>query len=400
MRTPEYAPFPTDEFLARYRKAQQLMDERGIDALVLTSEENGVYFSGFETIEWSAERPIGIIIPRDPRLAPILSFPGLLGDIAVATSWIEELCPWGPWGALTNAPANAVEAIKQSIHKLGLQKGTLGVELGHAQKMLMSHAHYSELVASLPNAKFVDAADLLWDLRMIKSPREIEVIRKVCAATTKAFEVGFAAMHEGMTEKELAGIMFAQMAAETQELPAFMMIRSGPSKYGMVNVKPFHKPLNKGDLVIVDAGARYKTYCSDFMRMASIGEPSADQRRMFDAELEAQKAGVAAVMPGATTGDIFDACYQVLAKHGLAEHFTTNGVGHSVGLFFHEPPRINKGGTIPLQPNMVLTVEPIWYDRPNHQIGNFALEDMVLVTESGCEILSLYPKDLHIVPAN
>jgi len=136
------------------------------------------------------------------------------------------------------------------------------------------------------------------------------------------------------------------------------------------------------------------------MRMASIGEPTDEQRRMFEANLEAQKAGVAAVKPGATTGQIFDACYQVLAKHGLAEHFTTAGVGHSVGLFFHEPPRINKGGTIPVEPNMVLTVEPIWYDRPDHRIGNFAIEDMVLVTETGNEILSLYPKDLHIVPVH
>jgi Xaa-Pro aminopeptidase len=283
------------------------------------------------------------------------------------------------------------------VRKLGLEKGTLGVELGHAQKMLLSHANYSELVSSLPEAKFVDAADLLWDLRKIKSQREIEAMRRVCAATTKAFEVGFAAMREGMTEKELAGIMFAQMASETQELPSFMMIRSGPSKYGMVNVKPFHKTLNRGDLVIVDAGARYKSYCSDFMRMASIGEPTDEQRRMFEANLEAQKAGVAAIKPGATTGQIFDACYQVLAKHGLAEHFTTAGVGHSVGLFFHEPPRINKGGNIPVEANMVLTVEPIWYDRPDHQIGNFAVEDMVLVTETGGEILSLYPKELHIV---
>jgi Xaa-Pro aminopeptidase len=397
MRNPEYAPFPTDEYLARYHKAQKLMGERGIDALVLTSEENGTYFSGLETIEWSAERPIGILLPRDKNLGPIMSFAGLLGDIATASSWIEDLCPWGPWGGLTNAPANGVEAITRSVRKLGLEKGTLGVELGHAQKMLLSHANYSELVSSLPEAKFVDAADLLWDLRKIKSPREIEVMRRVCAATTKAFEVGFAAMREGMTEKELAGIMFAQMASETQELPSFMMIRSGPSKYGMVNVKPFHKTLNRGDLVIVDAGARYKSYCSDFMRMASIGEPTDEQRRMFEANLEAQKAGVAAIKPGATTGQIFDACYQVLAKHGLAEHFTTAGVGHSVGLFFHEPPRINKGGNIPVEANMVLTVEPIWYDRPDHQIGNFAVEDMVLVTETGGEILSLYPKDLHVI---
>jgi Xaa-Pro aminopeptidase len=271
------------------------------------------------------------------------------------------------------------------------------MELGHGMQMLMSNANYNKLVSSLPDAKFVDAAGLLWELRKIKSPLEIDCMRKVTAATTAAFESGFAAMREGMTERELAGIMFARMAQETNEKPVFMMVRSGPSKYAMVNVKPFNKTLDKGDLVIVDAGARYKTYSSDFMRMASIGEPSAEQKRFFAAQLEAQQAGVDIVKPGVTTGEVFAACYDVLVKHGMKEHAKFTGVGHNVGLSFHEPPRISRGGEIVLEPGMIITVEPIWYDRPDHVIGNFALEDMVLVTETGHEVLSLFPKDLHIV---
>jgi Xaa-Pro aminopeptidase len=328
---------------------------------------------------------------------PVITFPALLGKIALETSWMEEIRPWGEWGGLVGAAPDAVTSVQQILRELGLDKATIGVELGHGQQMLMSHADYGALVAGLPNAKFVDAADLLWDLRLIKSEREIDAMRKVAAATTAAFETGFAAMYAGMTERELAGIMFARMAQETGERPVFMMVRSGPRKYAMVNVKPFDKPMVKGELVVVDAGARYKTYSSDFMRMASIGEPTADQRRFFDAELEAQQAGVDIVKPGITTGEVFDACYQVLLKRGMGEHAKITGVGHNVGLSFHEPPRITKGGTFILQPGMIITVEPIWYDRPDHKIGNFALEDMVLVTETGHEVLSHYPKDLHIV---
>jgi Xaa-Pro aminopeptidase len=397
MREPEFAPFPTDEYVARYKKAQRLMDERGIDALLLTTEENGVYFSGLDTLEWGAERPICVVVPRAADKEPILVFPALLGDIALETSWIAALKPWGEWGGLVGAPPSAVAAIQEAIAELGLTRGTIGAELGHGMQMLMSFADYQALTSGLPEARFMDAASLLWDLRGIKSPREIDALRKVAAATTCAFEAGFAALRPGMTEKELAGIMFARMAEETGERPVFMMVRSGPRKYAMVNVKPFDKTLDKGELVVVDAGARYKTYCSDFMRMASIGEPTADQRRFFDAEFEAQQAGVDAVRPGVTTGEVFDASYQVLMKRGMAYHAKITGVGHNVGLSFHEPPRISKGGTTVLQPGMVITVEPIWYDRPDHKIGNFALEDMVLVTDTGHEVLSLYPKDLHIV---
>jgi Xaa-Pro aminopeptidase len=327
----------------------------------------------------------------------MMTFPALLGMIADATSWIEELRPWGDWDGLVGAPPDAVAAFRSVIQELGLDNGTIGMELGHGMQMLMSNADFNALVSSLPNAKFVDGADLLWELRKIKSPLEIEAMRKVAAATSAAFESGFAAMYEGMTERELAGIMFARMAQETGEKPVFMMVRSGPSKYAMVNVKPFDKTLNRGELVVVDAGARYKTYSSDFMRMASIGEPSSEQRRFFDAELEAQQAGVDMVKPGVTTGEIFDACYNVLVKRGMKEHAKFTGVGHNVGLSFHEPPRISKGGTVVLEPGMIITVEPIWYDRPDHVLGNFALEDMVLVTEDGHEVLSRFPKDLHVV---
>ena len=230
----------------------------------------------------------------------------------------------------------------------------------------------------------------------IKSPREIACLRKACDATSAAFREAFAALHEGMTERELAGIALSRMAAETNEKPGFCMIRSGKTKYGMVNVLPFDMPIQRGDLVIMDLGALYKDYWSDFMRMAIVGGPSAEQARFFEADLAAQKAGVAAIQPGTTTGQVFDACYQVLLDKGFGEHARLERIGHGVGLDVHEPPSIGKGTTTVIQPGMVLTVEPIFSDLPHYQIGNFAIEDNVVVTETGHEIISTFPKDLWI----
>jgi len=279
-----------------------------------------------------------------------------------------------------------------------VDRGKIGLELGYGQRIAMSQEDYDDLRKRLSGATFVDAGPLLWDLRMIKSPLEIEALKKACDATSKAFRRGFSSIRPGMTERELAGIIMAELALETWDLPGFLMVRSGEMKYGMVNVSPFEKPMLPGELVVVDVGANYNYYWSDFMRMASIGKPSAEQRRFFEAEMASQQAGVDVIKPGIKLHEIFDACYQSLMDHDMIEHVPgLERVGHGLGLDVHEPPSIAKGSNVIVQPNMVLTVEPIFWDKPDHVVGNFALEDVLVVTETGHEIISTFPKELFIV---
>lgn len=396
MHDPEFATFPVSEYQARHAAIADRMRERGIDALLVTSKENVIYFSGIQTIEWiSKHRPMGLIVPRTPQ-KPVLVIPETLVAVAGETSWVEEIRPWGGV-RIEGAPGDPVTAMERTLVELGLQNATVGFEHGYGQFLRFPKYQYDDLLKRLPGIKVVDAADAIWRTRAIKSDLEAEAMRRVCAATDKAFEEGFAALREGMSEREIAGIMYARMARETGEQPEFMMVRSGKRKYGMSNVPPFDRKVEKGDLVVVDAGARYKNYVSDFMRMACIGQPSKDQRYMFDADLDSQIAGVEAVRPGATTGDVFDACYKVLTDRKLTEHAKIVRVGHGIGLEVHEWPSVDRGGEIPLEPGMVITVEPIFSDRPHAQIGNFALEDLVLVTPTGHEVLSKYPKQLHVV---
>jgi Xaa-Pro aminopeptidase len=397
-RQPEHALFPTEEFMTRVEKARTEMDKKGIDALLLTSKENVVYFSGIRTIGWgSKHRPMGIVLPRASHKPVISIVPETLFEVSYHSSWIDEVRPWGGWRRKDAAP-DPLTAFLDACKELGVEKGLIGFELGYGQRVAMSQEDFDTLKAGLPDATIVDAGPLLWDLRMIKSQFEIEALRKVCDATTKGFERGFSSITAGMTERELAGIIMSELALQTNELPGFLMVRSGKSKYGMVNVDPFEKTMEPGDLVVVDVGANYKYYWSDFMRMACIGEPSSEQRRFFEAEISSQQAGVDVIQPGIELHEIFDACYQVLLDHGMKEHVPgLERVGHGVGLDVHEPPSIAKGSNVIAQPGMILTVEPIFWDKPNHEIGNFALEDVVLVTETGHEVLSTFPKDLYIV---
>ncbi len=397
MGHPEFSPFPVSEYEARVTKARRLMEESGIDALVLTSKENVVYFAGIQTIGWdSKHRPLIVVVPRDPSSPVHMVLAESLYYVARESSWVDELRPWGGW--MEGASEDPIAGAFRVLQDLGLASGTLGLELGYGQRMGMSQEDYCKLVEGLPEAKLVDGSELIWELRMIKSPLEIEALRKACAATTSAFEKGFSALRPGMREKELAGIMFAEMARHTDERPGFMMVRSGPRKYRMANVLAFDKPMTPGELVVVDSGAVYKDYWADFMRMSSIGEPTKEQRRFFDATLESQQAGVDKLAPGVTAHDIFSACNDVLVAHGLADYVTFERLGHGVGLDMHEPPSMARGSELVIQPGMVLTVEPVFWDRPDGKVGNFALEDVVVVTEEGHEVLSLFPKDLHIVP--
>lgn len=398
VRQPAYAMFPTGEYQHRVARAQTLMEERGVDALIVTAKENVVYFSGIRTIGWTSKhRPMGVIVPRERIKPVVMILPETLYEVAYNTSWIEDVRPWGGWRR-KDAISDPILGMQHALRDLGVAEGKLGLELGYGMRVGMSQEDFALLKAGMPSAEFVDCGPIMWELRMIKSQHEIDALRTVNHATTVAFEKGFGSLRPGMTERELAGNISAELALQTNEIPGFLMVRSGPLKYGMVNVEAFEKKIVPGELVVVDVGAHFNYYWSDFMRMASIGEPSPDQRRLFDAELASQQAGVDTIRPGVKLHEIFDACYDTLIDKGVAEHVPgLERVGHGLGLDPHEPPSIARGAQTVAQPGMVLTVEPIFWDQPDHSIGNFALEDVVLVTETGQEVLSTFPKDLYIV---
>jgi Xaa-Pro aminopeptidase len=394
-----YSAFPRAEYETRHRKLQEQMAEREIDAILVTGKENVVYFAGLETVGWdSKHRPLGLILPAEGE--PVLVIPESLAYVAEATSWVSDVRLWGGFKR-RGIPTDPVVAIADALTDLDLAKGRLGLELGYGTRIGMSQADYLQLAGLLGDADLVDNADAIWALRMIKSPAEIEVLREVCAHTCDAFQVGFEALCGGMTERELAGIMFAEMAARTRFRPGFIGIRSGRLKYTMMNVPPFDKVMEPGDLVVVDGGAILKDYWCDMMRMASIGEPSPEQRRFFDVDLAAQRAGMAAVKAGAAVSEPCEAALEVIRDAGLGAHAPSlERVGHGLGLEVHEPPSLGLGGTALIQPGMILTVEPIFSDLPNFAIGNFAMEQILLVTDTGTELLTPFTDELWIAPVS
>jgi Xaa-Pro aminopeptidase len=229
--------------------------------------------------------------------------------------------------------------------------------------------------------------------RIVKDAFEIARLRESAARLTGVAEAAFAAACEGRAERDVAGVIEAAMRAAGYERPAFdTIVASGPHA-----ALPHHRAgtrrLTSGDLVVLDFGGVLDGYCCDLTRTVAIGRPTENARRVYDAVQEAQQAAMDVARPGVPATAVDAAAREVLEHRGLGRAFG-HGTGHGLGLEVHEEPRITRPRTdVPattLAPGMVFTIEPGAYLAG---WGGVRIEDDVLVTETGCEVLTSVTRD-------
>jgi Xaa-Pro aminopeptidase len=213
---------------------------------------------------------------------------------------------------------------------------------------------------------------------------------------TGVASAAFDAVRDGRPERDVAAAIEAALREAGYERPAFdTIVASGPNG-ALPHYRAGHRTLHTGDLVVLDFGGVLDGYCSDLTRTVSVGQPSPDAVRLHAAVRDAQTAAIDAVRPGRATTDVDAAARQVLVAHGLGEAFG-HGTGHGLGLDVHEDPRVGKPRSdvppVRLEPGMVFTIEPGAYV-PG--FGGVRIEDDILVTETGCEVLTSVPRDLRI----
>lgn len=251
----------------------------------------------------------------------------------------------------------------------------------------MSVARFNALEKTF-GASITPLENLILPLRVVKTDEEIAFIRKAAEIADHAFEATVKMMKAGVSEVEVALHLEREMRLAGAEGIAFdTIVASGP-RGAMPHGVASPKLLAAGELVTLDFGAVYNGYHSDMTRTVAIGDVGAEEHRLFDAVLEAQIAAVAAVKPGVTGQEVDAVARDILTEHGLGEAFV-HSLGHGVGLQIHELPRLSHVSTDVLEPGMLVTVEPGVY------VPGFTglrIEDLVLVTEDGHEILSHAPK--------
>lgn len=397
------ADFPAREHLDRCERARAAMEELGIDGLFLTKWDNVAYFSGWRRfIDFQAAY---FILPRKGE--PVLIVPNDQLSIVEASCWVNDA---RYFGAQSLGFKDAKDVVLDTLKSLGFPEKAIGIE---ANPRPVRRDVWDTATGSFRKKLAID--EMMWRLRMVKSRREVDLIRRSCAITSAGYRKAFSKLAEGMTEREFGQIVYKTMVesgAVDSPLQGFLNLISGPYRCCMIDSRPSDYKFKKGDLILMDGGTTYKGYWSDMIRMACIGEPTKSQRKLFDITLEAELAGLDMFQPGTKLSEISRGMQKVIEKNGVKNWNVFGGsdwFGHSLGLEVHEHPEVATGAPdsdVVLEPGMVFAIEPNLYDkktlnsalrkyRPGGQ-GVFVVEDNILITKKGAENLTSVPRELHI----
>ena len=241
---------------------------------------------------------------------------------------------------------------------------------------------------------FVAVSGLVAALRVFKSTEEIQLIRLASQLAETVLLDVLAGIEEGITEMELAARIEYEFKRRGATVPSFPTIALFGSRSSLPHGQPGPHELRPGDIVLIDMGCRRQGYCSDLTRTYSYATiPGTWFDEIYQVVLAAQQAALEQVRPGVHCRDVDALARDIIDKAGYGEHFG-HGLGHGVGIEVHESPRLNSESEAVLEPGMVVTVEPGIY-LPGQ--GGVRIEDLVVVTEQGCHIITSTPKDLKVL---
>ncbi len=231
-------------------------------------------------------------------------------------------------------------------------------------------------------------------MRMIKDPTEVSLIKEACKIAETSIENSLKILKEGITEKEVAGYIEYQFKLNGAETAGFDTIVLFGANSSLPHGKPSERKLMPGDIVLIDCGCIYRGYHSDITRTLVFGAvPGTWLDEIYSITLEAQRNALSFLKTDVSCKDADYIARYHIEKKGFGKYFG-HGLGHGVGLEIHELPRLSKDSTLELKPGMVVTVEPGIY-LPGK--GGVRIEDTVLITENGCEVLTSMEKELRVL---
>ncbi len=340
----------------------------------------------------------GLLVTHLPDLRYLSGFTGSSAALAV-TRRAARLFTDGRYVAQAAEEVSAaeVEIVHSSPSVAAVQwlAAQSGVEFAGFDPAKTTVANLARFKAALParlRRSFLTeiAAPLVEPLRLVKDEDELAIIKEAALVGCKLFDHILGFIQPGLRELEVAAELEHQARLLGAEGMSFETIVAAGARSAMPHGRATSARLPRRGFVVMDFGIIHKGYCSDMTRTVHLGAPTAKERAAYDAVLEAQEAGVAAVTAGASCAEVDEAARGVLRKAGLAEAFS-HSTGHGVGLEIHESPRIAAGETTRLLAGMVITIEPGVY-----LAGQFGIriEDMVAVARGGGQVLTPAPKAL------
>ena len=359
-------PVTTAERRRRVDRARALMAEEGLQAMVLAPGTSLTYFTGAEWGE--SERFFGAVIPRegDPAwVAPAFEKARALEQIAIGgdvRAWEEDESPYALVAAI--------------LKDRGAAAGRVGIE------ETMPYAFVHGIGAAAPAARLLPATPVTAGCRMIKDAHEIALMRRACEITMRAHRAVFASLREGMTQAEASAL--SSEAHRRLGIRGGSLVLFGPdAAYPHGTTRP--RPLQAGDVVLIDGGGRLHGYASDITRTAVFGAPpTARQRTIWNAVRRAQQAAFEAARPGVEAQVVDAAARRVVDEAGFGPGYRlfTHRVGHGIGMDGHEWTYLVKGNRTRLRPGMCFSDEPGIYIPGEIGVRH---EDIVFITPEGAE---------------
>ena len=395
----QFPEFPREEYQARLAKLQESMAAEGMDALLIAAEQNYRYLTGHYTETWlNPSRPMACWLPSDGE--PVLVVCETEEEWARTTSWVQDIRVYaglsvGPGRALgvpeIGFEPGVARALVETARSLGLGPGKrIGREFGSHTRMRLPLEVMRGLEDALEGVAWADSAGLMWEARAIKSELEVAYLQEAVRSLDQAFPALFAGLSPGVTELDVARRLKMAVLGLGADQPGYINV-VGDVRNALFSA-PSARQLLPGAMMYVDGGAIHHGYWSDYARLAAIGEATDAQRKAYDVMLKATDRGIAAVRPGVTAGEVARAMHAVFEEECDSPDSGFGRVGHGIGLEMPEPPSLHVEDATVLAPGMVICIEP---NKLFPDVGYLVLEEMVVVTGDGYELMSVRaPREL------
>ena len=354
-----------------FKKIAGVLENQGLDAVLLTCEANRFYASGFHS---SGTDGVAIVTRNHSYYFTDSRYTEAAAR-HVRDAEIRETDREHPYSALIN---EVIE--KEHITRMGYEDE------------YMTAADFHRFSEKL-HCELVPATELLWTLRAVKDQAELECMIQAQRIAEKALEDILSEIRPGVTEKEIAALLLYKMLHYGAEDKSFDPIVVSGANGSLPHGVPSEKPIQAGEFVTMDFGCKFGGYCSDMTRTVAVGRVTEEMENVYNTVLKAQLAGIAAAKAGVTGAAVDGAARRVITDAGYGPYFG-HSFGHSVGVEIHENPNATPSNSKPLPAGAVISAEPGIY-LPG-KLG-VRIEDVIVITEQGCQDITLAPKELLIL---
>ena len=363
--------------IKKINELREWMQNNQVEVAYVSNPSSIAYLTGFESDPH--ERVLALFIHADK--APFLFTPAM--EVPEAKKSFSEdvigyLDTQNPWQIILNELKSRFGQFK----KMALEKNQLSVERFEILKDGLSTVDFS-----------ADITPILQQIQLVKTPEEIQTLLEAGHWADVAFEIGFKALKEKVTEQEIVAEIEYQLKKQGVSKMSFDTLILFGDNAANPHGNPGSLQLRNHDLALFDLGVVWKGYCSDATRTVAFKEPTAKQREVYNVVLQAQLAAQNAVKPGITAQELDAIARNVITEAGYGDYFT-HRLGHGIGTTVHEFPSIVEGNSMVLKEGMCFSIEPGIYI-PN-EVG-VRIEDCVYVTKDGCQSFTQTPKELIVL---